>query len=195
MGSELSVARQHTPSVHYLEFTTTENSQRPASDTTLLPTADTASVDDPSSNHLPPSPPPLRIPMSLDEWKRQPTVSQVVFGLALPYKPPHGSFGAFLWRRRVWLETTFALSMMQPWEKVVVVCAASFFLALLLVGMYLYLPHHFVYLHGRALYYLWGHEASVGKSLHAAWTWSSSWRAVANWSNPAALSASLHEGL
>ena len=50
-------------------------------------------------------------------WKSTPTLFEVVFGFALPYSPPKSAVGKFLWRKRMWLETTFALSMLQPWEK------------------------------------------------------------------------------
>lgn len=56
---------------------------------------------------------------SLPYWKRVPTTMDVLFGLALPYRPPESSLGAYIWRKRLWFETTFALSMMQPWEKFV----------------------------------------------------------------------------
>ncbi len=58
--------------------------------------------------------------MSQAEWKREPTTMQVLCGPQLPYRPPRSLVGKFLWRARVWLEVTFALSMLQPWEKVLV---------------------------------------------------------------------------
>ena len=33
--------------------------------------------------------------------------------------PPKSKLGYFLWRRRMWFESTFALTVMEPWEKVV----------------------------------------------------------------------------
>lgn len=54
------------------------------------------------------------------EWIREPTTLQVIFHPALPYQPPRSAAGVFLWRRRVWFETTFALSMLEPWEKVLI---------------------------------------------------------------------------
>jgi Small subunit of serine palmitoyltransferase-like len=36
------------------------------------------------------------------------------------YRPPKSALGAFLWRRQIWFEATFALSMLEPWEKVLV---------------------------------------------------------------------------
>ena len=58
--------------------------------------------------------------MSYGEWKREPSAWDILFRLHLPYRPPRSKLAAFLWRRRLWVETTFALSMMQPWEKIVV---------------------------------------------------------------------------
>lgn len=54
------------------------------------------------------------------EWKRQPSTLDVIFGLELPYRAPKSAFGRFLWKWRLWVEVTFALSMLQPWEKVLV---------------------------------------------------------------------------
>ena len=67
--------------------------------------------------------------MSYAEWKREPTITQVLFGLQLPYRPPRSLIGTFLWRRRVWVEVTFALSMLEPWEKFLV-CECSSLLTL-----------------------------------------------------------------
>ena len=62
--------------------------------------------------------------MSYAEWKREPTTMQALFGLQLPYRPPRSLIGKFIWRRRVWVEVTFALSMLEPWEKFLV-CECS----------------------------------------------------------------------
>ena len=58
--------------------------------------------------------------MSYAEWKREPTLWQTFFGLQLPYRPPRSAIGKFFWRRRLWVEVTFALSMLEPWEKFLV---------------------------------------------------------------------------
>ena len=62
-------------------------------------------------------------------WKRVPTTLEVIFALALPYTPPASPVGAFLWRKRVWFESTFALTMLQPWEKLCL-CASCVCLSL-----------------------------------------------------------------
>jgi hypothetical protein len=40
--------------------------------------------------------------------------------LGLVYKPPRSGFRRFIWRRRMWFESTFALSMFEGWEKILV---------------------------------------------------------------------------
>ncbi|OBZ78168.1 hypothetical protein A0H81_01712 [Grifola frondosa] len=120
------------------------------------------------------------VAMSCAQWKRQPTTADVLFAFELPYRAPRSAIGTFLWRRRVWLEVTFALSMLQPWEKVLVVTLWYIFLTLLLTAIYLYLPHHLVFVQSRAAYYFLGQEvasASVSDSLQrfaASWGWNTS---------------------
>ena len=40
--------------------------------------------------------------------------------LKLDYKPPHSALRLFFWRWRMWFECTFALSMFEGWEKILV---------------------------------------------------------------------------
>ncbi|KZT02931.1 uncharacterized protein LAESUDRAFT_601003, partial [Laetiporus sulphureus 93-53] len=97
--------------------------------------------------------------MSCTEWKREPTMLDVVFGFMLPYRPPRSALGAFVWRRRMWLEMTFALSSVD--DGALEEGASCFFwtlFALLTAGIYLYLPHHISYMCQRAKYYLLGRE-------------------------------------
>ena len=65
---------------------------------------------------------------SVAEWKRQPSTFEVIFGLELPYRAPKSALGTFIWKRRVWVEATFALTMLQPWEKLLV-CMLHFCVA------------------------------------------------------------------
>ncbi|KAI0700660.1 hypothetical protein C8T65DRAFT_557644, partial [Cerioporus squamosus] len=95
---------------------------------------------------------------SYAEWKREPTTTQVLFSLNLPYRPPRSLVGNFFWRRRVWLEVTFALSMLQPWEKFLVMVVMYLTLGLLLTAIYLYLPQYVAFLSVRASYYLFGRD-------------------------------------
>ncbi|TBU28173.1 hypothetical protein BD311DRAFT_663929 [Dichomitus squalens] len=107
--------------------------------------------------------------MSYQEWKREPTTAQVLFGLQLPYRPPRSLVGRFFWRQRLWVEVTFALSMLEPWERFLVMVVFYLTLGLLLTGMTLYLPHHLAQMQTRAAYYLFGRDgvstyASLGTS-------------------------------
>ncbi|KAH9918097.1 uncharacterized protein B0H18DRAFT_883123 [Fomitopsis serialis] len=129
--------------------------------------------------------------MSYAEWQREPSTWDVAFRLHMPYRAPRSRLAKFVWRRRLWLETTFALSMMQPWEKVVVMCAVWLLLGLFVTTAYLYFPQHVRYLCGRARYYLDG-ELSVP----AALKWSASY--LGNASSPFAYAVnalSAHEDL
>lgn len=58
--------------------------------------------------------------MSYHEWKREATIPQILFGLHCPYGKPSSPIARFFWRRRIWIEATFALSMMEPWERFIV---------------------------------------------------------------------------
>ncbi|EPS97129.1 hypothetical protein FOMPIDRAFT_1129140 [Fomitopsis schrenkii] len=121
--------------------------------------------------------------MSYGEWKRETSSWDILFRLHLPYRAPRSKLAAFLWRRRVWLETTFALSMMQPWEKVVVVCVFWLFMVVFLISGYLYFPHHVRYVFGRTRYYLSGRELDVPAALKWSASYLNPW---ANASNPLA---------
>ncbi|PSR76378.1 hypothetical protein PHLCEN_2v8474 [Hermanssonia centrifuga] len=120
---------------------------------------------------------------SIPTWKRVPSTFDVLFGLRLPYRPPPNAIGAFLWRKRVWVETTFALTMLQPWEKFMLVTIMNTLLTLLVTGLYLYFPTHLSFLFERAKYYLLGLEPSttitstttvaesISKFVSDGWAW------------------------
>ena len=91
--------------------------------------------------------------------------------------PPKGtsSLRMFLWRQRIWFESTFVLSMLEPWEKVLLcefqrpefrktsvtftsVSMLALFFFLVITGLFKYLPHHLNVMHRRAVYYFFGQE-------------------------------------
>jgi len=98
--------------------------------------------------------------------------------LSLIYRPPRSTLRQFLWRWRMCFESTFALSMFEGWEKILigaspprleddvysesltmrVVTLMATFCALLVTGIYRYLPYHLQFLYQRAVYYLSGTE-------------------------------------
>ncbi|KAF9479538.1 hypothetical protein BDN70DRAFT_878710 [Pholiota conissans] len=80
-----------------------------------------------------------------------------------PAKPNHNHthkpdtpVAQFFWRWRMWFESTFVLSMLEPWEKILLLTIFVFFAMLVSVAVLKYLPHHLVFLRRRAMYYLWG---------------------------------------
>ena len=94
-------------------------------------------------------------------------------------KRPKSKLAIFFWRRRIWLESTFALTVYEPWEKVIVgqsffsffffpmtsmICVSNvvtIFVIIsiaMLVGLLKYLPRHLIVMQRRAVYYLWGSE-------------------------------------
>lgn len=114
------------------------------------------------------------MPNSPESWKRVPSTRDALFGLELPYRPPKSPIAALLWRRRIWLETTFGLSVLEPWEKLLVckslmpvrrncqsyrssliipiVVVFYLLLSLVLMGFLKYLPLQLIRLEPRMLY-------------------------------------------
>ncbi|KAH8075863.1 hypothetical protein BXZ70DRAFT_870229, partial [Cristinia sonorae] len=91
-------------------------------------------------------------------WRRAPSVTSVLLNLDLPYRPPKSAFGKWVWRKRVWLETTFALSVLEPWEKLLVLCVTYFTLVLVFIGLFTYAPQRISLGYSRMVYYFHGHQ-------------------------------------
>lgn len=91
----------------------------------------------------------------------------------------------FFWQKRIWFESTFVLSMLEPWEKillrefvpliplkyyltyVLLVTIFTILFVLVFTGILKYLPHHLVVMRVRAVYYLWGQEGDE----RLLWQW------------------------
>ncbi|KAJ7220523.1 hypothetical protein GGX14DRAFT_325847, partial [Mycena pura] len=80
---------------------------------------------------------------------------------------PNTKLGVFLWRRRMWIESTFVLSMLEPWEKILLLTIFAVLFVLVGSAIVMYLPHHLAVMKGRAMYYLWGQEGDE----RALWQW------------------------
>ncbi|KZT55879.1 hypothetical protein CALCODRAFT_498073 [Calocera cornea HHB12733] len=76
---------------------------------------------------------------------------------------------------RKWLlfESTFALSMLEPWEKVLVLALCFFLVALLATGVFRYLPFHLQFINRRTRFYILGDEhaplSAVATLVGARW--------------------------
>ncbi|KAG9079969.1 hypothetical protein FRC06_007232, partial [Ceratobasidium sp. 370] len=56
----------------------------------------------------------------------------------------------------IWFESTFALSMLEPWEKMLILGVLLLISALSVTGAVRYLPDHVSVVSRRALFYLHG---------------------------------------
>ncbi|KAG1773510.1 hypothetical protein EDD22DRAFT_206019 [Suillus occidentalis] len=70
----------------------------------------------------------------------------------------------YLWRQRVKFESTLALSMLEPWEKILCLIIFSLLTMLVMIGLFQYLPQHVMVMQRRAIYYLWGQEGDLYRS-------------------------------
>ncbi|CCO28843.1 hypothetical protein RSOLAG1IB_00516 [Rhizoctonia solani AG-1 IB] len=68
-----------------------------------------------------------------------------------------------LWRKRVWFESTFGLSVMEPWERFMVLTLFFAAWALLTVACYRTLPSTLQFWSERTMFYLhgYGNETDV----------------------------------
>ncbi|KAF5310052.1 hypothetical protein D9619_010487 [Psilocybe cf. subviscida] len=82
-------------------------------------------------------------------------------------RKPNSKIGIFFWRWRMWFEATFVLSMLEPWEKIMLLTGFIFLCVLVTTGILKYLPQHLLFLHRRATYYLWGSEGDE----RLLWQW------------------------
>ncbi|KAF9042892.1 hypothetical protein BJ165DRAFT_1312883, partial [Panaeolus papilionaceus] len=80
---------------------------------------------------------------------------------------PTSRMGLFFWRRRMWFESTFVLSMLEPWEKVLLLTIFALLFVLISTAIFKYMPHHLLFLRRRAIYYLWGQEGDE----RLLWQW------------------------
>lgn len=84
---------------------------------------------------------------------------------SLVYKPPRSAIRRFFWRWRIVFESTFALTMCEGWEKILIVALMAIFWGLLITGIVRYLPYHLQFLYRRTIYYLSGTEQKEWSSM------------------------------
>ncbi|KAL0958831.1 hypothetical protein HGRIS_014148 [Hohenbuehelia grisea] len=73
-------------------------------------------------------------------------------------KPPKSGLAYVFWRWRMWFESTFVLSMLEPWEKILLLTIIAVFFILVTTGLVKYFPQHLMIMRRRSTYYLWGQE-------------------------------------
>ncbi|WWC89282.1 uncharacterized protein L201_004203 [Kwoniella dendrophila CBS 6074] len=89
----------------------------------------------------------------------------------MPHYPPRPSPGIrrVIWNQRMWLESTFAMSMMQTWEKALIVTVLALVTLLVWFSLYTYFPSHVKYLAKRWSYYVYGDETVEVSAPIKAW--------------------------
>ncbi|KAK0437815.1 uncharacterized protein ARMOST_12620 [Armillaria ostoyae] len=73
-------------------------------------------------------------------------------------RPPESPAAQYLWRWRMWFEATFVLSMLEPWEKVLLLSILFISSTFFLTAFIRYMPQHLADMQRRAVYYLYGQE-------------------------------------
>ncbi|KAI0777970.1 hypothetical protein BC629DRAFT_1441192 [Irpex lacteus] len=99
------------------------------------------------------------MPNTIEHWKHTPTVAETVFALDLPYRPPTNPIGALIWRKRMWVETTLGLSLLEPWEKLMTLLLFYCLLLLTMTSVLRFTPLQLSLFQERLTYYFYGHEA------------------------------------
>ncbi|KIO18374.1 hypothetical protein M407DRAFT_246501 [Tulasnella calospora MUT 4182] len=78
----------------------------------------------------------------------------------LSNRPPAGTIDRWIWQKRMWVESTSAMTMLEPWEKLLVCVVFTLIMTTFAFGIFHYLPHHLHVIYGRAKYYLLGDESA-----------------------------------
>ncbi|KAA1477802.1 hypothetical protein DENSPDRAFT_845018 [Dentipellis sp. KUC8613] len=110
---------------------------------------------------------------SLHAHKPAPPFASLFFLELAPFEPPQSFLGTFLWRKRMWFETTFGLSVFEPWEKILFMIIFMTITTLIATAFVKFLPAQLVGMYHRTLYYLLGPDAAPpapGPSLNLNWT-------------------------
>ncbi|KAK0455464.1 uncharacterized protein EV420DRAFT_1234681, partial [Desarmillaria tabescens] len=73
-------------------------------------------------------------------------------------RSPKSQVAFFFWRWRIWFEATFALTVLEPWEKIVLLVIMFISVTFFLAALFRYLPEQVEKMERRVMYYLWGQE-------------------------------------
>ncbi|KAH6904216.1 hypothetical protein BKA70DRAFT_540820 [Coprinopsis sp. MPI-PUGE-AT-0042] len=82
-------------------------------------------------------------------------------------RKPSSKAGQFFWRWRMWVESTFVLSMLEPWEKLMLVALFVVGFVFVMSAITKYLPQHVNIIGRRAMYYIYGQENDP----RSLWQW------------------------
>ncbi|KAG7446528.1 uncharacterized protein BT62DRAFT_124468 [Guyanagaster necrorhizus] len=74
-------------------------------------------------------------------------------------RPPKSKIALFFWRWRIWFESTFVLSMLEPWEKIMLLTMLFICSSFVLSALFRHIYQDIGGLQQRVVYYLLGPEA------------------------------------
>ncbi|KAF8908162.1 hypothetical protein CPB84DRAFT_1767459 [Gymnopilus junonius] len=78
---------------------------------------------------------------------------------------PKSKLALFWWKRRIWIESTFALTVYEPWEKVVVLTVFAILCTAIMIVFFRFLPRQLILMRKRSIYYLWGEDPDVNDTM------------------------------
>ena len=73
-------------------------------------------------------------------------------------RAPKSEWAKFIWRQKMWFDTTFGLSVMETWEYSLLWIIWALLFTLVLFAVVRILPQQLALIQRRAIYYLYGHE-------------------------------------
>ncbi|KAK0195151.1 hypothetical protein F5146DRAFT_1024391 [Armillaria mellea] len=73
-------------------------------------------------------------------------------------RPPKSKVALFFWRWRMWFESTFVLSMLEPWEKIMLLTIWFICSSFVLSALFRYIRQDIGRVQQRVVYYLLGQE-------------------------------------
>ncbi|KAF9493694.1 hypothetical protein BDN71DRAFT_1419161 [Pleurotus eryngii] len=76
--------------------------------------------------------------------------------------PPKSELARAFWRWHIRTEASFAITVLEPWEKVVVLSVLAILFTLIAISLVKFLPRQLITMQRHAVYYIWGHEAEAG---------------------------------
>ncbi|KIO28987.1 hypothetical protein M407DRAFT_242792 [Tulasnella calospora MUT 4182] len=80
-------------------------------------------------------------------------------------RAPAGRLERWIWRKRLWFESTFILIVLEPWEKLLVCTVFALLAVFFTWSVYYYFPAQLQFMNTRAKYYILGDEGTQPEAL------------------------------
>ncbi|KAG8943927.1 hypothetical protein FRC04_002415 [Tulasnella sp. 424] len=83
----------------------------------------------------------------------------------IAHRAPAGRLEQWIWRKRLWFESTFILIVLEPWEKLLVCTVFALLAVFFTWSVYYYLPAQMQSMYTRTKYYILGDEGAQAEAL------------------------------